>query len=259
MKKLINLLLFFSFISCGSYSLSDDNNERRLLLKQYDPDDVSARDLNLLPEVYLEDNSALQDDVTSEGFVGRSYYTGSDDVRVSASINYSQDYEDPTKVQMIDLQYLSRFDESYREYWWGLQLKRVVAKFNAIADEPASDSLAENRSTNNQSFTIFGFGLGHRFRALASEFFTDRFFENINVFGNYMFHIDGTNSEKYQGWGYTAEYGLNYRSSKKLFYGGKLSYNWALVDREARDEEKLPERSLVFGWFTLGFEIGFYF
>jgi len=104
-----------------------------------------------------------------------------------------------------------------------------------------------------------GLGAGYRFRALSSQFFTDRFFENISVFGNYMFHSDGTNQEKYKGYGYTAEYGLNYRSSKKLFYGGKLSYNWAMVERAPIDDESLSARSLVFGWLTFGFELGYYF
>lgn len=260
MKIFLLVSTFFIFISCGSYQLSEDTNERRLLLKTYNPDDVNAKDLNQLPEVYLAEQSALQDKIDEHGIPGDSYYTGSDDVRVSASLNYSQDYEDPTKVQMIDLQYLSRFDESYREYWWGVQLKRTVAKYSAVAEESTSNTLTNERADSSQSFTIAGFGLGHRFRALSSHFFTDRFFENVHVFGNYVIHLDSAESERYQGYGYSAEYGLNYRSQYNLFYGGKLSYNWALVERQKKSsDEDLESRSLVFGWFTLGFELGFYF
>jgi hypothetical protein len=81
----------------------------------------------------------------------------------------------------------------------------------------------------------------------------------VSVFGNYNFHADSTDSESYSGFGYTAEYSLSYRSSKRFFYGGKISYNWALVDRSQVDEEDLTERSLVFGWTTVGFEFGYFF
>jgi hypothetical protein len=257
--KIIILITLFILQSCGLGKLTKAERDEKLLLQQIPLENITTDQLNSYPDLYLSDDSILQSTDYSTGMVQDSYYTGSDSTRVSLSLNFSQDYEDPDKVRVLDFQYLSRIDNSYLKYWWGLQFKSATAKYSAIADESTSDTLAGERGNNTQSFTIVGLGLGHRFRALASQFFTDRFFENVNVFGNYIVHTDGTNSEQYTGYGYTAEYGLNYRSSTRLFYGGKLSYNWAIVERANQDEEPLSARSLVFGWMTLGFELGYYF
>jgi len=257
--KVIILITLFILQSCSLGGQSNAERDEELLLKQIPTNDFSTGELNSYPDVFLSEDSILQETDTSTGMVEDSYYTGNDSTRVSISLNYSQDYEDPTKVQMVDFQYLSRLDASYRQYWWGLQFKRTTAKYSAIAEESDSDNLAAERASNIHSFTIVGFGISHRFRALASQAFTDRFFENVSVYGNYMFHSDGTNDERYTGYGYTAEYGLNYRSSQRFFYGGKISYNWAMVERSAVDDESLSARSLVFGWLTFGLELGYYF
>lgn len=258
--KLLILAFLFILQSCGT-TAEQKRTERdeELLLQQTPVDNLRTQELNAYPDMYLSDDSILSDTDKETGLVEDAFYTGNDSSRFSISLNYSQDYEDPTKVQMYDFQYFSKINSSYLKLWWGFQAKQVIAKYSAIAEESVTDTLATARKSNNQSFSIFGFGLGHRFRALGGAMLSDRFFENISVFANYMFHTDTTTSETYNGYGYTAEYGLNYRSSKTVYYGGKLSYNWAMVERSAVDEESLPERSLVFGWLTLGLELGYYF
>lgn len=257
--KVIILMLILILQSCSLTRTTESLRDEEFLLRQVPADRLTTGDINDYPHTYLTTDSILEDEDTSTGLISDSYYTGLDSTRFSISANYSQDYEDPTKVQMFDFQYFSRLDNSYRQYWWGLQIKTATAKYSAIAEESTSNTGAGERADNLQGFTIFGLGASHRFRALASEFFTDRFFETIAVFGNYVIHADETDAERYTGYGYTAEYGLNYRPTKSLFYGGKFSYNWAWVERGKDGDESLPARSLTFGWLTLGFELGYYF
>lgn len=257
--KIALLLGILILQSCGLTRTIRSERDEELMLKQIPKDRITTSDINDYPEIYLTDESILEDTSSSTGLVNDSYYTGLDSSRMSLSMNYSQDYEDPTKVTMFDFQYHSRLDNSYRLYWWTFQIKTATAKYSAVAEESTSNTTAGERGDNLQGFNIFGLGLSHRFRALASQFLTDRFFENVSVYGNYVLHADETDSERYTGYGYTAEYGLNYRSSKSLFYGGKLSYNWAWVERGKEGDENLQARTLTFGWLTLGIELGYYF
>jgi hypothetical protein len=255
MKKIILPLIL---VSLSSFAQTYSAREREVLLTPKDSKILRSQEVNKLPEVYLFGDSILQERNEDTGMYSDTYYTANDQSRFSASIAFSQDYEDPSKVYTIDMIYLNKFDNDYEELWWGLQLKRTTAKHSAIAeDTTATNGLL--RAENQQLFTIVGAGVGHRFKTFSEAFNTERVFETINVYMNYVFHLDNTDSEQYQGYGYTAEYGLHYRSNHSLFYGTKLSYNWAQVERSAQNDEKLIARSLVFGWLNVGFEIGYYF
>ena len=259
MNKLVLIFLFITLVSCAATS-DQKKREREILLQPDRLTELDTDDLNSYPEIYLKNESALQEIDSDLGVVQDAYFTGTDNTKLSFSLNFSQDFEDPSKVQTVDFIYNKRLRGNYQEFWWGVQFKRTVAKYNAIANESGSNPGAVPRADSEQSFSIFGLGIGHRFRALGREFLSDRFFEMINVYGNYVFHLDNGEDEKYQGFGYTAEYSLQYRSSEQLFYGTKLSYNWALVERDdPEDDTSLAQNSLVFGWFTLGFELGYYF
>ena len=200
----------------------------------------------------------MQEVDSSLGIVEDAYFTGNDGSRFALGYNLALDFESLTKIQSFDFIYSSRLSESYRMYWWSLHFQSLTAKYNAIANDSESNPEA-SRSDSDQNMTLFGLGIGHRFRALAGTM-SARYFETVNVFGNYVSHLDSSTEDRYQGYGYSAEYTLHYRSGERLTYGLKFSYNWALVDRDKKnDDESLSERSLVFGWSTLGLELGYYF
>lgn len=261
MKKLMNsfqlIVIALLICSCGT-NLKRHERDREILLQGENLDNISAEKLNTYPEIYLFNESIIQEMDMEKGVIDDAFYTGTDNSRLSISMSFSQDYEDPGKVQTLDIIYQTRMKWNYKQYWWALQFKRTTAEYSAIADESTSNTTVP-RQTDLQSFSFIGAGVGHRFRALAAQLESDRFFESINIYGNYVFHIDSTTKDRYQGYGYTAEYGFSYRSGRRLTYGTKLSYNWALVEREKENDESLQARSLVFGWLTLGFELGYYF
>lgn len=239
--------------------------DRRILLNTEDSVNPSTEELNQYPEIYLDSDSIISERNTETGIIEDPFYTRNDDVFFSLSYQFSYDYEAPTKISAIEGSYKQRFDNSYQMLWYGVQIKRTTANYDAIAEERTSDSGDANsvantqRDSNSQALTTIGFGLGHRFKTLSEAFNSDRFFEMIMVYGNYIFHADSTDTEQYRGYGYNADYSLLYRSSKSMTYGFKISYNWATVERPVVDEEKLPDRTLVFGWTALGFELGYFF
>lgn len=261
----IALLIILASISFPSLADGNLHRDRELLLDNPKGESINGVELSTYPELYLEENSVLKELDRSSGLYSEPYYTRQDSTRLAFSYSFSVDYEDLSKVQSFDASYSKQFNNTYKDFWWGVQFLRTSAKYDAIADERTSSSSDPNsvagtaRRDNLQTFSIFGFGLSHRFKTLSHAWDSDRFFEFISVYANYVFHNDQTDDEKYSGLGYSANYSLTYRSSERIFYGIKLSYDWVLVDKPQVDEEELEDRSLVFGWTSIGFEAGYIF
>ncbi|MEE2671803.1 MAG: hypothetical protein VYA54_08835 [Bdellovibrionota bacterium] len=246
------IFLLFSF---GVHAQYSQRVERDRLLKDYEVKDVTAKELNDYPEIHLDDQSIIQSRNQATGIYEEPYYSLQDQSRLAIGYSLSQDYQNPMKAQSVYATYMNKIDNFYQDMWWALQFKRTQGEFNALHTDPDNGG----RGTNQQGITLLGAGVAHNFWTLADIFESKRLFETVAVYFNYNFHVDSTDDQSYQGFGYTAEYSLVYRSSRRWFYGGKFSYNWAQVERPDEGDEDVIDRSLVFGWTTLGFELGFYF
>jgi len=244
-------------------SVFADAQESALLFKQESNKSLSPAVITSNPDVYLSNESMLRDSAGEEGIYSERYYTREDNLRLSIGYQISQDFEELSKLSIIDIQLHKKMD-SYKDQWWGVQLKSISGEYNIFADElddntdPLSDG-AIKRGLNTQTMTVIGLGLGYRFKTLSQMFNSDRVFENIMVFGNYVTNLDGATSKKYAGYGLTAEYSVQRRMSESMFINLKLGYNIASLVRAAESDEKQEDRSLVFRWTTLGFDFGYYF
>jgi hypothetical protein len=207
--------------------------------------------------------SLLRDSSGEDGIYTDEFYTKKDTFRISLGYQIAQDFQDFSKLSIIDIQ-LHKKMASYKDQWWGLQFKSVTGQYDIFADEldVSTDTTSDRsvtRGTNEQNLTIIGLGLGYRFKALTAMFNSDRVFENVMAFGNYITNLDQTNSKKYTGYGLTTEYSIQRRMSEELFLNFKIGYNIASLSREADDEERKEDRSLVFRWTTFGLDFGYYF
>lgn len=254
MKKILLIILVVS--TDNIYCNEIHNRDRELLLSHPKNKEVETSLLKKYPESYQAFDSLLQERNKSSGLNSPAYFTAQDSSRFSVSYSLSQDFEDFTKVQSFDLTYLNQFDNSFRELWWGVQLKSTTAKYNAIADENPSAV----RGDNLQSLASIGAGIAHRFKALSVAFKTQRTFEILSFFTNYISHLDNTDSAPYTGYGLTTKYTLSRRTSQNFFYAANFSYDWAFVEKTTpRKKESLTDRSLVFAWTTFGLELGYIF
>ena len=257
--KIVLLFFLFSF-----NAISAESVDRLILFETESPEKIGLRQANENKEIYLEKESMLRDKLDDSGMLGDLYYTASDKGRLSLAYHVSHDYEKLSKLQAIDFQILRRMN-SYQDQWWGIQIKRVVGKFNAMAEEVEASSNHPNansldlRLDSDQSMTIFGLGLGYRFNILKDFFKSDRVFEQIMAYGNYIYHLDGSSDTKYQGYGLSAEYGIHKRITKVFLIGTKLSYSIASLTRPAESDEDKLDRSLVLKWTSIGLEIGYLF
>jgi len=257
---MIKVIILF-FISNPLWAATAD---QLMLYQTPNPEKMTPKQISTESEVYLEKESLIRDVNQQSGVLSDYYYTRKDSGRLSLAYHTSHDYENFSKLYTLDIQVMKKIT-SYKDQWWGVQLKRVVAQYNALADEleststhPDADSQTERRDAL-QSMTIFGLGVGYRFNILSEFFKTNRVFEQVMAYGNYIYHLDGKNDNKYRGYGATMEYGIHRRVGESFFAGGKLSYNLASLERSKKSDEDKTDRSLVFRWTSIGFEVGYYY
>ena len=251
---MIKLILALTSLSLCSFAQQAEL-ERQRLFKTPDPASLGPGAINENKEVFLYNESLLDEE---KGGYSETFYTGTDRNRFSLGYHFSVNYQDFSELSSLEILF-SRELKTFTETWISLLLKRTVGKYEALAEEIESSNNTVIRNGTDQSFTTVGFGVGYRFKALARSLESSRFFETVDAYLTYNSHIDGADSEQYQGFGLQTDYGLHYRSAESFFYGGKLSYNISSLARSAKDDEKLDDRSLVFGWLSLGFEMGYYY
>jgi hypothetical protein len=238
-------------------------NDSEFLFRQEPLNRLSPSQIKDNPEIYLDNHSLLRDGEGQGGIYTDTYYTKKDSFKMSIGYQTSLSLEDFAKLRVINIQLMKKMS-SYKDQWLAFQLQSVVGAYSTLADEletstdPDADGFIK-RGTNDQSMTLIGIGFGYRFKALTQIFNSDRVFENVHAYGNYITNLDSTNSEQYTGYGLTTEYSIERRMSESLFVNFKIGYNIASVVRDARDDEKKQDRSLVFRWATVGFDFGYYF
>jgi hypothetical protein len=259
------LITIISTFSSQSSFAQSEFIKNKSYLERSTPSDLPLEKIVSDPELHLENESIIQDADTDLGVYTDSYFTGKDTNRLSLAIHLTHDYQNISKLSSFEAQILFEFDH-YRESWWGIIFKSTTANYSAVADEvggTGSSNANSNASTlrldNKQTINSIGPGVGYRFKFLSAWNSSERFYEKVVAFLTYNFHTDATDDRQYTGFGYTADYGLHYRSSERFFYGGKISYNHVALVRDPISDEKKPDRSLVLGWTSLAFEIGYYF
>ena len=255
MKVYLLLPLILTALSLKASASTQEEVERERLFKTPSPESLTPGQLRENKEVFLFNESILIED---QGGYTEASYTGTDRNRFSIGYHLSSNYQDPGEISSLEILF-SRQLQGYTEPWISFMVKRTSAQYDALAEEINSANGNIRRSGSDQSFTTVGLGGGYRFKTFSKAFGFDRLFETLDAYLTYNVHLDGADDTNYQGFGLQTDYGLHYRAAESFFYGGKLSYNITTVEREKKDDEKLIDRSLVFGWLSLGFEIGYYY
>ena len=184
---------------------------------------------------------------STTGIFDRKYNTGEDKNRLSLMASINANLLDPTSFMGYELQYARKLTHSWLEFF----IATNSATYSSIADKESDEA---------QSLLSTGAGLGHRFKMLQFVFDSDKFFETLSAFVAYHMMDDTLDSNSYKGPGLKVDYGIHIRTSSRLHWGLKLSYNFATITREAlNDTETKSDRSTSLSWASLGLEMGFYF
>lgn len=254
-KKLLATLALLGLISPLKNAQSAQDFERERLFKETDPGSLNPAQIKEDKEIFLFNESLLVEDQC--GYMETSY-TGLDNNRFSIGAHISSNYTDPGELSALEIQFSRQLD-SFTGTWISFLAKSTKAKYEALADEIQSDNGDIRREGKDQSFTTVGLGAGYRFKLFSKAFGFERIFETADAYLTYNMHLDSSDDVKYNGFGIQTDYGIHYRAAENFFYGTKLSYSILSVQRSAEEDEKLEDRSLVFGWLSLGFELGYYY
>ena len=252
---MIKLILPLFFITNAFAVAVDDYNEKEVFAP------LSASEQNELRNL---DQSILKDFNDQLGIMGDAYSTQKDKHRLSFAYMISHDYEDFTKTQTIEVQTMHKLS-GLAQTWLSFQFKKTNAKFSAVSSGQATTSSNPNAEGNierldhQQNLTLMGVGLGYRFKIFSRAFKSDRFFEMLAAYFNYATNSDEATELDYKGFGYNADYGIHYRAGENFFYGAKFSYTVAELKRAAIADETRDERVLNFAFFSMGFEMGYFF
>lgn len=247
-------LIYIIFLS--SFALA--SQEKELLLDQQYRENKSFNSVNSEPDLYQYSEGILASRDSKTGIINDPYYTLEDSVLVNFSYTLALDQKSITKIQSFDANIFYRPSNNYTNIWYGAQLKRVRALYNAVADE--LDSSGVTRGENAQIMNMAGVGVAYRFKIVSELLANNRFFERSEFYINYISHQDLEEGDKFQGEGFNVNYQLEYRANKTFSYALKLGYTQAWLARAAEnDDEKLEQRSLIFGFADIGISVGLYF
>lgn len=236
-------------------------NETLYLYENYQK---TVQDAQIEPVKYLENESMLEH--SKNGIPLEPHYTGLEKNKLSFSAQASVDYENFSELNAYELQYARRF-ETLTEYWYGLSVKSTVANFDALSDEVQAYSGSSSPNANSSqlrdktdlSINSAGLLIGSRFKFLSALNVDERLYEFVNTSLTYNLVTDSLDDTQYTGFGFSADYSLQYRVGISMFLGAKLGYNMAAVVRDPKTNEAKRERSLSLSWSTIAVELGYYF
>lgn len=267
MRNFLILIFMLSLASVVNMANAQDFTQTELY-GQPKPEKLSIPQIRKKKDTLYFSDELLKDFDPNAGIIKDSYFTMRDRNRFSLGYHLSTNYNDFTEITTFELEFLQNMRD-WQNAWWGLIFKSGSATFEAITQNHDLDSSAASGSDANaanqrkftaaQSFTLFGIGMGHRFRFLLDFVKTQRLYEQIMCYVTYVSNTDDFTDQEYAGPGLTVDYQLFKRSSQRVYYGGKLSYNLASVSKEIPDGVRNREARLTLSWFSLAFNIGYFY
>ncbi|MGK0367916.1 MAG: hypothetical protein ACI9QD_001056 [Thermoproteota archaeon] len=203
------------------------------------------------------------------GIQGDPFYTKRDKNRLSFGMHFSTNYNDFTEYSSFEATYMQNL-RTYDSSWWGVLIKKGSGDFKALTenhDVSASAAIGDESHTDNQrpdsaaqSVLTYGIGYGHRFRFFLDFIKTPRFYEQITAFVTYNMHTDAFTENKYTGGGFVVDYELFKRSTQRIYYGFKLSYNFALVSKTTTDNvTRGRDGRFTLSWASAALTIGYFY
>lgn len=261
MKALLFLTLF-SLNAIAAYENPEESYQLSSEEKNPTPEDILLNK----SEKYLEQESMIYDLNSRTGINDARKYTGKDRNRLTGAYHINGKYEYYADLQAFEATYMRKMD-SWHQVWWGLTARLISTQFETITenreaasgDNANADSQYQRPNDADQSLTQLGVGAGYRFKMFLHFLDLKDYFESTHVFLTYNSLNESFIKQTYRGYGLTADYGLHKRTRTNFFYGLKFTYNLAIVTREAIGSEEKDERTLNLGWFSTGFEAGYFF
>lgn len=192
---------------------------------------------------------------TELGVTNQDYHIQDDTQRLSLLAHTQSDLSKAMDYYSFELSYALRVSNIWVEAF----LAQTNATFSALfADQDATTGITNSEAS--EKLLTGGIGLGYRFNVIQELLSGEKWYETVQSFLTYSILDESQSGERFQGFGWRADYGVHYRSDHKTHYGARLSYHVSSLVRGALDEtENRSDRSLTSGVLSLAFEYGIYY
>lgn len=186
-----------------------------------------------------------------------NYSTRQDSLRLTAMYNFNVDPMDITGVTGFEFQVAKKLDHA----WWEFYIAQSSSTFSNVSEDNSQFPGFTSEEIENQVLTTLSIGTGISYRTslIQTLFDSDNLFESVGAMISYN-STDTEIGESYSGPGLKADFGLHYRSSERIHWGGRFNYNMAQVKRsQVDDTESSSSRSLMLQWTTFAVDVSIYF
>ncbi|MBT3586137.1 MAG: hypothetical protein HN509_14620 [Halobacteriovoraceae bacterium] len=227
-------------------------------------DDVDSKDLEALKNPWakdIKDESLLKVRDADRGILFQDYNTQFDRYLVAAHGLINMDLQNAADMITAEATWSKKFDLAWIQLW-GNRSTGKFREFGRVNSNLTTGTTFTNDEILEGNATVTGIGISIAYRTsyVRNLIKSDNLFETISVgIGRYNADVERID-KSFAGWGLKADFGIHRRTSQKIHYGLKMSYNLAeLKHSQEFDTQTGSARSLLMTWIGLGFEFAFYF
>lgn len=264
----MKIIFYIALLSFSLNTLAQSNARRKEVYQVKRPGAISATDLANNKEIYLENETVIRQYDLRLGVERESFFTMKDNHRLALALHFNSNMNNIGGATGFELTYHKRI-QNFQRSFWSLIYKSMSADFSEVGENPTGNASAistSNSFPNNkiediaaQTITTMGLGYSHRFKFFLDFFHTEKVFEQVNAYLAYNTLEESQRGFEYTGIGLIADYEIQYRSSEKVFYGAKFSYNISNVAREKLPGETSGDNKLNLAWLSFALQLGYYF
>lgn len=144
--------------------------------------------------------------------------------------------------------------------WMEFILAKTSGRFDALTTANSNMSFASQDDLHATDEDAFTFGVGYSLRSqwIMDFFGNDRWSESTSAAATYNTFSENYQNKSYKGFGVQATFGINYRLSKSIQIGPKMSWHLASVKHNEDTNLVSDARSLLLSWFSLAFDFTYY-
>jgi hypothetical protein len=250
------ILISFCVLINTSLAFQSEKNESVIDIE----DHYKRNELDLLDDILIYDID------TNTNIKNEVHYTKDDSSKVNVGLIGVNNLLNPLSHFGYDANYSFKFAD---ELWANFNFTHIYTIFTNIGENKTGESVDSSNSESefnqvrdslsSQNIMLLSAGIGSKFKFLSPFISSEKAFEEVNTFASYILMNDSHTSKTFKGFGFKADYIMEYRVNMQIFWNAKLSYHWGKVSRASNGLDFLPDRTIMLSWLNLGFSVGFYF
>ena len=198
----------------------------------------------------------IQERNEQTGLMDEPWYSSDDRHILSFYGGGNANLKKVSRIAQLESSYSFKMDS----VWPSVIFAHTAGKFSAFTTpNPAiTPTFGEALLEADETLTTVGAGFSYHTRILTN-LLGEKCFEQTSFYVSYNIFTESFRNETFSGLGIKTNYGIYWRTSKRLHFGFKFSYDLMVLRKQAEfQNQRGSERSLTLSWPSVGLEIGMY-